>query len=375
MVYSRMSTLTGELDVNILKEVRHGNNVTLYSAKFTPQMGNRWAAARTFMTASEKAGSTGAGPNPFDAFEGGDQEFHNIPFNNPYVAQTITGMAARFVNAPYAVLNMASFSERTWVTTAHHFFTTTTTTHDAGYEEPVWLVGLPPSMNQAGDVSANYCLDSLSGTSCPVAEHQVVSGMAWSNWSSGNLPVSTTTIHEFTSSHTGFNFLTFILVVASVLTFTVTAIVSVFIHNNEQNSDNVVKNLSELVDTNLTVVGTVTSDQGSSISSDLGSNNFVTTSSTSTSAPFAASNLTTSTTATNPSGAFSPTSSNETYFQTIEGTAMTAPLGQSSTQKDSTGNNGYAAFSNFDQGYNNDISLTPSVNLNFNTIQYIQDTQ
>lgn len=376
LVYSRLSTLNNMLDVAIFKTVRKGNVTTLYSAKFTPQMGKRWSASKTFMTSAEKLGG-GPGPDPFQQFEGGDQEFHNVPTNSPYVAQTITGMAARYVNAQMAMLSMANFTEKTWVTTAHHFFTTTTTTHDAGYETPIWLVGLPPASNTAGDISANYCLDALSGTTCPTPEHQVVSGLAWSDWSQGNLPSSQTTIHEFTQSHTGFNFLTFILVVGS-LAFGISGVVSLFIHSNEQNGDNVAKDVQNLLGVNFEVLGNlVAGDISSQVGAAIGTNSYVSTNDTSATqtGPFVSANLGPSTAATNPSGTFSPSSSYETYFQSIEKQAITATPGQSTSQNDSSGNNGFAAFSTFDQGFTNDIQPSPSVNLQFNSIQYIQDTK
>ena len=374
MVFGRVSTLTGELDVTIFKVLRRGNNTTLFAAKFTPQMGNRWAASQTFMTASEKAGG-GPGPNPFQAFEGGDQEFHNIPINSPFVAQTVVGMAARFVNAPIAVLNIAKFNERQWVTVAHHFFTTTTTTHDAGDESPVWFVGLPAGMSSDGNIAANYCLDALSGSSCATPAHQVVSGLAWSDWTTGNFPSGVATIHEFTESHTGFNFLTFILVVTS-FAFGITGIVSVFVHYNEQHGDNVAKDLSNLAVANLQAVGTsTTSSIGTGIGAALGSLNYLASEAASGEGPFAPQNLTESTAATNPAGAFQAQTGNQRYFQNIDRTAMTAPVGQSSAQVDASGNNGFRAFSNFDQGYNNNVAPSANVNVQFNSMQYIQDTQ
>jgi hypothetical protein len=372
-VFSRLSTLSGELDVTLFRAIRQGNKTTLYMGKFTPQMGNRWAAAGTFATPSEKAGG-GPGRNPFEPFEGGDQEFHNIPINTPAVAETITGMAARFVNAPIAVLNVAKFDEKQWTTVAHHFFTTTTTVHTAGYESPLWLVGLPPGMNSGGDVSANYCLDSLSGTGCATPEHQVVAGMAWSDWSNGNMPTSQSTIHEFDVSHTGFNFVTFILVVASILTFTVTGIISVFVHSNEQNGDNVEKDVTNLLTSNLQVLGTVVDNPGVQVGSTLGNLNYSASSEASAAGPFAPVNLPISTPQTNPSGAYVPPGSDEVYFQSIERGAMTATPGQASSQPDTSGNNGYRAFSTFDQGYNN-VAPAANVNLQFNSMQYIQDTQ
>jgi hypothetical protein len=373
-VFSRMSTLSGELDVTLFRATRHGNKTTLYTGKFTPQMGNRWAAAGTFATASERAGGL-PGHNPFEPFEGGDQEFHNIPINSPAVAETITGMAARFVNSPFAILNMANFDEKQWTTTAHHFFTTTTTVHTAGYENPLWLVGLPPGMNSAGDVSPNYCLDTLSGTSCPTPEHQVVSGMAWSDWSAGNMPSAVTTIHEFQVSHTGFNFVTFILVVASVFSWGLTGVIAEFVHMNEQNhGDNVVQNLSNILTTNFATLGTVTQNPGLQVGAALGNLNYQSGADASSTGPFAHSNLPISSPETNPGGAYVPPGSDEVYFQTIEKGAMTAPAGQASTQNDTSGNNGYRAFSTFDQGYNN-VAPSANVNLQFNSMQYIRDTQ
>jgi hypothetical protein len=377
LVYARLSTLTSEMDVTIFKIMRHGNTSTVYSGKFVPQMGNKWVASRTFLTSAEKAAGQ-LSDNPFRPFEGGDQEFHSIPTNNPAVAETIVGMATRFARAQMAVLSVAHFNERQWTTTAHHFFTTTTTVHTAGDENPVWLVGLPPGMNIDGDTSANYCLDSLVGSSCAVPEHQVVSGLAWSDWSTGNLPVSVATIHEFQVSHTGFNFISLLLVVATVA-FGFTGIIAVLMHNNQtagENQKNSAAYMNALLNTNLDVLGVQTGSLGGNYGTSAANVNYVSAGNAVGSGPFSAQNLTTSTTPTAPSSAFNPRNSDEVYFQSIEGQAMiTAPAGQGSTQVDTSGNKGFQAFSTFDQGYNTGTAPSPATNLQFNTMQYIKDTQ
>jgi hypothetical protein len=375
MVYSRMSPMNGTLDVNIFKVVKQSKVTTLYLSKFTPQMGNRWRVSKTFASQSEKMGGQ-LGRNPFDQFDAGDQLFHNVPTNSPYVAETISGLAARFAGAPVAILNIAHFNERKWTTVAHHFFTTTTTIHTAGDENPIWMIGLPAAMSADGDVGANYCLDGLSGSTCPVAEHQVFSGMAWADWTGGNLPDGVTTVHEFQEKHTGFNFVTFILTVATVA-FGFTGVIAVFVHQNQgqgDTSNNVAAYLNALISAQLEAAGTQTGEGVSSVGSAAVS--YVSGSSTSGAGPFTQQNIPVSVPATSPSTAYAPTNSYETYFQGIEGQAMTtSPLGQASSQSDSSGNNGFRAFSNADQGYANSIAPSANVNVQFNSMKYIQDTQ
>ena len=374
LVYSRLSGLNNLLDVTILKVQKTGKTTTLYYGKFTPEMGERWAASQTFMTAAEKEGSTGPGPNPFQSMDQGDGEFHNVGLAQ---AQAVTGLAARFVEAPVAVLNIANFNLRHWVTTSHHLFTTTTTVHDAGDETPVWYIGLPSGMNPTGDVSANYCLDALVGNVCPVPEHQVVSGLAWSNWTGGNLPYGTTTIHEFDVSHTGLNIIVVALIVSAISFGLFSELGPVLLAQAgvATGTNAIAGVIGTMLNTGLTAAGvTASATVAASVGAALDGLAYMAAAmAAGGGGPFSPDNLALSNQATVPGQNSSfPYSS---YWEGIEGQAVTAPLGQESSQVDTSGNNGFKAFTTFDQGYNNDVAPTPSVNVQFNSMQYIQDTQ
>jgi hypothetical protein len=374
IVFGRVSPLSGLMDVTAIRLIRQGTKVTLSTSKFSPYDGYRWAAARTYMSPSEKLSQAGPGPSPFKSYEGGDDEFHNIPQAGITQAETILGVAARYYKAQIAYLNVANFALQQWVTTSHHLFTTTTTEHTAGNETPEWYVGLPPGMaNSTGNAGASICLEGVDTCSAP--EHVVPSGLVWNDWSTGNLPGGTKTIHEFDVSHTGLNIIVIAAIIAVVSFGAFTAVAAAMAAGGTAISTAGV--MANLATTLLSAAGVTaaplatTAAVGAAID---GLTYVAAAAAVQGAGPFSADNLVLSAPPTT-SGAFQPQTADETYFQSIEGQAMTAPVGNMANQVDKTGNNGFQAFSNFDQGYNTNAEPTANTNLQFNSMQYIRDTQ
>jgi hypothetical protein len=375
IVFGRLSPLSGLMDVTAIRLIKQGTTVTLSTSKFNPYMGNRWAASRTYMSPSEKLSSAGPGPNPFQEYEGGDDEFHGVPQDGIAQAETILGVAARYYNAPIAYLNVAQFSLQQWVTTSHHLFTTTTTEHTSGSEKPLWYVGLPPGMAAAsGNAGSAICLDGVSP--CPVAEHIVPSGLVWSDWSNGgNLPNGTKVIHEFDVSHTGLNIIVIAAIIAVVSFGAFTALAAAAAAGTAAAGTSAAGLMVNLANAALYAVGADTVTAGATLGAAIDGLSYVAAAAAVQGAgPFSADNLVLSAPPTNTSQ-FQPQTSDESYFQSIEGQAMTAPVGQIENQVDTSGNNGFQAFSTFDQGYNTNAQPSPNTNLQFNSMQYIQDTQ
>jgi hypothetical protein len=328
------------------------------------------------MSASEKMATAGPGPNPFQSYEGGDDEFHNIPQSGLPQAETILGLAARYYSAQIAYLNVANFSLQQWVTTSHHLFTTTTTEHTQGNESPEWFIGLPPGMaDSSSNAGANICLDSVSP--CPVPEHIVPSGLAWSDWTNGgNLPNGTKTVHEFDVSHTGLNIIV-IAAILAVVSFGAFAAVGAAMAAGgavASTTSGVMANLASALLTSINIAAAPLATSATVGAALDGLSYIAVAAAVQGAGPFSADNLVLSAPPTT-TGSFQPQNADESYFQSIEGQYMTAPVGQIENQVDKTGNNGFQAFSNFDQGYNTNAQPTANTNLQFNSMQYIQDTQ
>ena len=376
VVYGRFSPINGLMDVEALRVSRVGHTVTLARSKFTPYMGNRWAASKTYMTADEKTGNPGPGPNPFACYEGGDGEFHNVPMTGTPQAFAILGVAARHYNAQIAYLNEAFFDYKVWSTTSHHLFTTTTTIHHQGNEKPIWYVGLPPAMvdqNAPGLMYTGMAICLEGSTTCSAQEHLVKSGLAWQNWTDtgGNLPSQELTVHEFDESHTGLNMLVFaiIITVVSYGAFAGYALAAGTALSTASGGA-----LASLVTSGLTaagVTGATALGLGVGLGAALDGLAYLGIAmAVQGSGPLSTDTFLGGVVGTDSTSKWTAQDQYEPYFQQVESDFVTAPPGQDNSVANSNG-----VFQQDDNAYQNSIQPGVSTNMNFNSDNYIKDTQ
>lgn len=98
------------------------------------------------------------------------------------------GLAMKMAGAPIGLVAMANSRVDSWTTSDSDWFTTTTTQHVQGYAKPDWYVVTPEQFSPHGIKMESCIIKASDPLNCPV-EQVVKSGVAWTQWSGGNLPV------------------------------------------------------------------------------------------------------------------------------------------------------------------------------------------
>lgn len=198
LVFGRYAPQSAELRIDVIKVQKTGNTVSVLTAPFTPQMGNMWAAQRTYMTAAEKAATSGPGPNPFARYAKTDNVFHGVSFAD---STAILGTAMRYSQAPMTVLSVAQsrLSQRT--EESGNFLRKTVTYIIEGWTKPTWYIGLPIQMQPEG-VAGVVC--AVNESKC-APEHMVMPFANFQQWDGGNLPHSESKVYDWRTSHSSWS--------------------------------------------------------------------------------------------------------------------------------------------------------------------------
>ena len=221
IVYGRYDPISARLHIDLYKVVRQGNVATVEHADFTPYMGKQWEAARYFIPSSEQASGNAPGVDPFAAFEGGDDYFHNIQFNG---AMSVMGLVEADVRAPSAILVLLNPDINSYTTSSGGFFTKTVTEHVATRIEPKFFMIVPsgsvPVGAQAAPVPA-FCatdpsIDTSAGGSCPDYA-RVVPSAAVLQANGGSYDASPTPwVQVYQNSQSGWSFIGMVVLLTIV---------------------------------------------------------------------------------------------------------------------------------------------------------------
>ncbi|MBC8737260.1 hypothetical protein F6X40_10615 [Paraburkholderia sp. UCT31] len=219
VVLARYSPMNQELRVDIVKVTKSRTNVHVAMAQFGPDMGNTWAAARTFMSAGEKATNPGPGPNPFARYsQSGDGVFHGL--SEQYV-QTVVGSAMRYSGATIGLTAVLISRLNQYKTTSGGWLRKTVTYHFEDWKKPQWYIAFPAAMGASDQGIGTSGTDSdvflNGGPICAVNEnpcqgaHTMLSGVSFQQWKNGSLSEDETMAQAWTESHSGWTLLAFVL--------------------------------------------------------------------------------------------------------------------------------------------------------------------
>ena len=209
---------TLRVDAYELRKSQDGKTATVLHAIFTPYMGNRWAAGRYYISHSQIRAGVTPGVNPFAAFEGGDNEFHNL---NTQGALAAMGLALDYFRAPYAVLAVMNVRLNDFTTTSGGWLRKTSTLHVQAQIQPTYfLLGIPgtlPDAMQAAPVPAFCATDpSSTGANCPPGAVVPPSAAAYV-MSGGSFSAAASPLADiYQNSHSGWSFLGITLILLLV---------------------------------------------------------------------------------------------------------------------------------------------------------------
>lgn len=214
MVFATYSPENAQLRIRVVKAERQADGrIRSYLGDFTPHHGERWAAQRHYLSASEAADPVRAGRNPFAVFRPADQSdpvFYNIGWS---AAQVAVGHAMRLYNAPAGFIAMTDTRWTQVVTRSGNLLRQRVDTTTQAWVRPRWFVALPVDQQPYG-VQAAIC--TLPGsTACPTVEQLAQSGVSVSQWDGGNMPSPEDLLYSWTDSQSGFTVLAFALVTAA----------------------------------------------------------------------------------------------------------------------------------------------------------------
>jgi hypothetical protein len=214
MVFATYSPENAQLRIRVVKAERQADGrIRSYLGDFTPHHGERWAAQRHYLSASEAADPVRAGRNPFAVFRPADQTdpvFYNIGWS---AAQVAVGHAMRLYNAPAGFIAMTDTRWTQVVTRSGNLLRQRVDTTTQAWVRPRWFVALPVDQQPYG-VQAAIC--TLPGsTSCPTVEQLAQSGVSVTQWDGGNMPSPEDLLYSWTDSRSGFTVLAFALVTAA----------------------------------------------------------------------------------------------------------------------------------------------------------------
>ncbi len=214
-VFAKYSPGDAQLRVFLNKVERSPEGtVRSYIADFTPAHGDRWAAARAYLTNAEAKDRTRPGRNPFAAFRGAGRDpiFYQVSW--PAV-QVIVGHAMRYQRATAAITAVAESRFDVQTEESGNFFRKTVTTRVNGYAKPHWWVALPVDVQPAG-VGAQICVVSVP-SGCDAPEHVAASGVSFADWSGGNMSSTEDLLYRWETSESSFTVLAFTVLTAAMV--------------------------------------------------------------------------------------------------------------------------------------------------------------
>ncbi len=179
-------------------------------ADFTPDHGERWAAARHYLAADEAADPARPGRNPFAAFRGtqpGDPVFRDIGWT---AAQVVVGHAMRL---HHSAIGYVAWMDTRWTrsqTQSGGWLRRRVTVTTEARVRPLWYLAFPRDAHPWG-LQAAFCLE-LSGGTCPSVARVAMSGISLVPWSGGSLPEAEDVVHAWSESRSGWTVLSFALV-------------------------------------------------------------------------------------------------------------------------------------------------------------------
>lgn len=178
-------------------------------ADFTPDHGERWAAARHYLAPHEAADPARPGRNPFAAFRGSaaaDPVFRDIGWT---AAQVAVGHAMRLHHAAVGyVAWMDTRWSRTQSASGGWLRRRVTVTTEARVR-PAWHLAFARDLHPWG-LQAAYCVAPQAGT-CPSTALVATSGLSLVPWEGGNLPEAEEPVHAWSDSRSGWTVLSFAL--------------------------------------------------------------------------------------------------------------------------------------------------------------------
>ena len=204
-VVAKFDPAAATLIIDLLKVEKYTEGgmqkVALFSTNFTPEHGNMWAAARAYISPSDKASGMVAGKNPFAAYDSGDQVFRNISVAGAHVAM---GHAMRLVGAPMGLFMATNSRIEPRMETSGDLFTKKTTVIYEAKVHPDWYIVQPPAFLRGGDSTtmASICVNDMNGTDCPLYA-TATSGMNFEYFKGGMLDMTEETFELRRESHRG----------------------------------------------------------------------------------------------------------------------------------------------------------------------------
>lgn len=220
MVYGRYSPELHQLRVNVVRIFRneHTNVVDVQERPFAPVDGKWFVQQRKFLTNSELIYSAQAGNDPFIGMSTDytDPVFYNVA--NIETAMVIMGLASQYSGVIKGVISLLAVSNtdvRQSQSTSGSWFRRTVTTKVDAYTKPQWFVGLPKDQQPGGSDPA-FCVKNLA--SCDAAEHLAYSGLAWRQWSGGNMPETLDHIYHWETSSSSWTLGAFTILIAVAVT-------------------------------------------------------------------------------------------------------------------------------------------------------------
>ncbi|HEX7156690.1 MAG TPA: hypothetical protein VF229_05710 [Burkholderiaceae bacterium] len=218
-VFGRWNAESGEMAIDVIRVQRGVDTsgrpvVQALRAPFTAHHGNRWAAARAYLTASEQLDETLAGRNPFAAFAPADRTdpvFYGISRAGAEVA---VGHAMLHYRAVLGVLAVSSVRPGVTQSRGGNWFRRTLTTTVIGTGEVQWRVATPVEAQPWGAQSAicvvrTACTDAACTrrAPCPAPELVAWSRAAFDDWGAGSLPQAPQEIYRWSTTQSSWSLL------------------------------------------------------------------------------------------------------------------------------------------------------------------------
>jgi hypothetical protein len=205
IVVGRFAADAAELAIDVYRlERRSDDTIVVSRSAFTPLHGNRWAAARKYLTAEEAAGDPNrVGRNPFARFQSavpGDALFHGIDLAG---AQTALGLAIAYFHAHAGALAQVQLHIDVTQTHSGGWLRRTYTTTEHVIAQTNWRIAAPAPA-QPWSSEPSYCVVALP---CPDPALVASAGATFDDWTGPSLPVANQEIASLVSNSRGWTVL------------------------------------------------------------------------------------------------------------------------------------------------------------------------
>lgn len=220
MVYGRYSPELHQLRVNVVRMFRNeGTNVLdIQERAFAPVDGKWFVKEKKYLTKSEFSVAT-LGNDPFSGMSTDytDPIFYNVA--NMETAMVIMGLASQFSGVTKGVISLLAVDQtdvKQSQSSSGSWFRRTVTTKVDAYTKPTWFIGLPKDQ-QPGGMDPAFCVKQVA-SGCDAPEHVVYSGLAWRNWTGGNMPEQLDHIYHWETSSSSWTLGAFTILIAVAVT-------------------------------------------------------------------------------------------------------------------------------------------------------------